>query len=141
MRGAILLLTLAVSGTALSGVACAVRSPSVRSISPPAIPVTTPAAHDIDALIERGCYHCLERAYDAASAASDRVRTFETALLLVARSKELGLPYAPWLDRARAAMPAGADWPDYVAIVQALRVDPLADDRDVVLVDTLRHRT
>jgi len=73
-------------------------------------------------------------------AASDRDRSFETALLLAARAKELGLPFAPWLDRARASTPPGPDWPDYLAIVQALRIDQLADDRDVVLVDTLKNR-
>jgi len=60
--------------------------------------------------------------------------------LLAARAKELGLPYAPWLERARSALPVGPDWTDYVAIVEALRIDPLADDRDAVLVETLKHR-
>ena len=65
---------------------------------------------------------------------------FEATVLLAARSKELGLPYAPWLERARGALPIGPDWTDYVTIVEALRIDPLADDRDAVLVDTLKHR-
>jgi tetratricopeptide (TPR) repeat protein len=82
----------------------------------------------------------LTQAYNAAGAAPDRIRTFETALLLTARAKELGLPYAPWLERARAAVPDGPDWSDYLAIVQALRIDPLADDRDAVLVETLKNR-
>jgi tetratricopeptide (TPR) repeat protein len=91
-------------------------------------------------LIERGCYECLSRAYTTAVAVSDRSRTFETALLLAARSKELGLPYAEWLQHARAVQPPGADWNDYLAIVQALRIDPLADDRDAVLVETIKNR-
>jgi tetratricopeptide (TPR) repeat protein len=126
---AALLLTLATSA------ACAVR-PS--AIAPP-VPSASSAA-PIDAQIERGCYSCLTRAYDAAVAASDRIRTFESALLLAARAKELGLPYQPWLDRARAALPPGPDWSDYLAIVQALRIDPLADDRDTVLVETIKYR-
>ena len=90
--------------------------------------------------MQRGCYRCLEQAHDAALAAGDRLRIFETALLLAARAKELGLPVAAWLDHAHAALPAGADWSDYLAIVRALRIDPLADDRDVVLLDTLKNR-
>jgi tetratricopeptide (TPR) repeat protein len=68
------------------------------------------------------------------------MRTFETALLLVMRAKELGLPHQPWLERARAAAPAGPDWSDYLAIVQSLRTDPLSGDRDVILVDTFKSR-
>jgi tetratricopeptide (TPR) repeat protein len=82
----------------------------------------------------------LTQAYNAAVTASNQIRTFEAALLLTARAKELGLPYGPWLERARAAVPEGPDWPDYLAIVRSLRIDPLADDRDAVLVETLKHR-
>jgi tetratricopeptide (TPR) repeat protein len=140
MRIAALLLALAAGGTALGSTACAARAPSARLISPPAASPIPSAGAASDALIARGCYRCLEHAYDAALSATDHVRTFETALLLVARSKELGLPYAPWLERARASMPAGPDWGDYLSIVQALRIDPLADDRDVILLDTMRNR-
>ena len=121
---------------ALAG--CAKQAPAAG-----ANPAPTPAvsqARAIDTLIERGCYQCLQQAYDVAVAAADRARTFETALLLAARAKELGLPFAPWLDRARDSMPPGPDWTDYLAIVQALRVDPLADDRDVILLDSLKNR-
>jgi tetratricopeptide (TPR) repeat protein len=135
MRIAALLLALAAGGAA-----CAARAPSARPIAPPAASRISPAGAAVDALVARGCYRCLEHAYGAAVSATDQVRTFETAVLLVARSKELGLPYAPWLERARAAAPAGPDWADYLAIVQGLRIDPLADDRDVVLVDTMRNR-
>jgi tetratricopeptide (TPR) repeat protein len=82
----------------------------------------------------------LTQAYNAAIAASNQIRTFESALLLTARAKELGLPYGPWLERARAAVPEGPDWSDYLAIVQSLRIDPLANDRDAILVETLKHR-
>src|SRR6266849_1563581 len=138
MRVAGLLLTLAASGTALGSTACAVPTAPVRAVS--IAPATTTARAAVDSLVKRGCYRCLEHAYDAAVSASDRTRTFETALLLVARSKELGLPYGSWLDRARAATPPGPDWSDYLSIIQALRIDPLADDRDVILVDTLKNR-
>src|SRR5258706_14649015 len=108
---------------------CAARSPGT------AAPAQIRARVDVSALIERGCYHCLERAYrEVVETGAAQVRlapqAFEAALLLAARSKELGLPYEPWLERARTAIPAGPDWSDYLAIVQALRVDPLSDDRD-----------
>jgi tetratricopeptide (TPR) repeat protein len=102
--------------------------------------VDATAANSIDVLVQRGCYRCLEQAHQEALAAGDRIRIFETALLLVARAKELGLPFSSWLYHALAATPTGADWSDYLAIVQALRTDPLADDRDVVLLDTLKNR-
>lgn len=126
---AALLLALATSA------ACAVRPPA---IAPPVRSASSTTA--VDAQIERGCYRCLAQAYDAAAAASDRTRAFEAALLLTARAKELGLPYLPWLERARAVLPTGPDWSDYLAIVQALRIDPLADDRDAVLVETIKNR-
>src|SRR5262245_10090600 len=125
---AALLLALATSA------ACAVRQAAIAS------PAATTSSTEIDALIARGCFGCLTQAYNAAVTASNQTRTFETALLLTARAKELGLPYAPWLERARAALPAGPDWSDYLAIVQALRIDPLADDRDAVLAETLKYR-
>lgn len=90
--------------------------------------------------MQRGCYRCLEQAHQAALGAGDRVRIFETALLLAARAKELGIPFAAWLSHATAATPAGADWSDYLAIVRSLRTDQLADDRDVVLLDTMKNR-
>ena len=130
MRAAALLLTLALAG-------CASRDAAIG----PAVPDPAPSrAREIDRLVERGCYRCLEQAHEAAAAAADPVRTFETALLLAARSKELGLPFAPWIARARAVTPSGPDWSDYLAIVDALRIDPLADDRDVTLLDTLKNR-
>jgi tetratricopeptide (TPR) repeat protein len=132
---ALLLTTLA------SGAACAARAPATAATSAQATRVRL----DITALIERGCYNCLERAYrQVREVDAEQVRlapqAFEAALLLAARSKELGLPYEPWLERARAVIPAGPDWSDYLAIVQALRVDPLSDDRDRILVDNLKYR-
>ena len=118
-----------------TSVACAVRPAAIGAPD-----ATTSSTASIDALIGRGCFRCLTQAYDAAVEAGQRNRTFEAALLLAARAKELGLPFAPWLERARAALPVGPDWTDYLAIVEALRIDPLADDRDAVLVDTLKHR-
>ena len=136
----------------VSGAACAARAPAVVA----AADTATRARAGVDALIQRGCYHCLEAAYAAASGSDSSVGStqgaesprhpnltpvaFEAALLLAARSKELGLPYEPWLERARAVMPTGPDWSDYLAIVLALRVDPLSDDRDAIFVDNLKYR-
>jgi tetratricopeptide (TPR) repeat protein len=127
----------------LAALLLALATSAACAVGPSAIaaPATSAfSAARIDAQIERGCYACLTRAYDAAVAASDRTRTFESALLLAARAKELGLPYQSWLERARAVLPPGPDSSDYLAIVQALRIDPLADDRDAVLVETIKNR-
>jgi tetratricopeptide (TPR) repeat protein len=115
--------------------ACAVRPAAVSAPE-----TATSSTATIDALIARGCFRCLTQAYDAAVATGNRNRMFEAALLMTARAKELGMPYAAWLERARAALPLGPDWTDYLAIVEALRIDPLSDDRDAVLVETLKHR-
>jgi tetratricopeptide (TPR) repeat protein len=136
-RWALALLLMTLAGAA----ACAARSPAVAATAAQ----TTRARIDLNALIERGCYRCLERAFrQAVEIGAEQVRhapqAFETALLLAARSKELGLPYEPWLERARTVIPAGPDWPDYLAIVEALRVDPLSDDRDRTLVENLKYR-
>src|SRR5262245_66366557 len=94
---AALLLSLATS------VACAVGPATIA-----APPATTSSTAAIDALIARGCFGCLTQAYNGAVAASNQIRTFESALLLTARAKELGLSYGPSLERARAAGPGGA---------------------------------
>src|SRR5689334_19779884 len=110
---------------------------------PPALQPATATAQataKIDALEQRGCFTCLQQAYDAAVAASDPTRTFEIALLLAARSKELGLPFAEWFDRAAAMTPTGPEWADYLAIVRSLRIDPLSGDRDVILTETMKTR-
>ena len=132
--------TLASLLAALIVSACAVRESSQLA--------TRPAPRervDIRAQMERGCYRCLERAYreaveEAPPGTPSATQAFVAALLLAARAKEIGLPFQPWLDRARVAMPGGADWPDYVSIVQSLRVDPLSDDRDRILEETLTYR-
>ena len=61
-----------------------------------------PPVEDLVAAIGHGCYRCLEQAYDVAQARGVRPLAFEAAALLVLRSKELGLPYAPWLERVRS---------------------------------------
>src|SRR5512147_1481352 len=74
-----------------------------------AVPATLapPRTDDLTVLIEQGCYRCLERAYEQAHARGAGQQAFEAAVLLVLRSKELGLPFADWLAKARAAAPEG----------------------------------
>src|SRR5687767_12596168 len=89
--------------------ACAARPPAAAT--PPGSPV------DVDALVRRGCYACLEEAFTAASSRGTSEQAFEAALLLVARSKELGVPPGPWLQRAAAILPQGPEWAVYYDIV------------------------
>ena len=110
---------------------CSARAP----IAPPHAP-----AVDAQALIRRGCYSCLDAAFAAAVESGAHDTAFETALLLTLRSKELGLPYLPWLERAHALMPSGPDWLDYVEMVASLPADPWSGDRDEILAESSRHR-
>jgi len=114
----------------LSG--CAAGTP--RQIAAPA----APPPPDIESLIEAGCYRCLEAGLE--QAAGRRDVEFQLAILLGLRAKELGLPYQPWLDRARAAMPAGPEWPLYLEIAGVVRVDPLSGDREEILTLTTSQR-
>src|SRR5918992_3403828 len=98
--------------------ACAARPPV--AVAPTAPPV------DVDALIRRGCYACLEQAFTAASARGASEQAVQAALLLVARSKELGVPPEPWLQRAATLLPQGPEWAAYYDIVNALQADPLS---------------
>jgi len=86
-----------------------------------------PPVEDLVAAIGHGCYRCLEQAYDVAQARGVRPLAFEAAALLVLRSKELGLSYAPWLERVRALAAADGSSALVLAIVDAAPVDPLTD--------------
>lgn len=110
---------------------------------PGALRVPAPAAArpvDVDALIRRGCYRCLESAFHAAVAAGTAAKAAEAALLLTARSKELGLPPRPWLGLALDHLPPGPEWAAYFDIVNTLPIDPLSGDRDEVLAEDLNRR-
>src|SRR5918996_950752 len=102
--------------------ACAARPPIVALPPAPAV--------DVDALIRQGCYACLEAAFAAASAAGAGEQAFEAALLLVVRSKELGLPPESWLQRAAAIRPRAPEWAAYYDLVGALPPDPLSGGPD-----------
>lgn len=118
-------------GTAMLFAIALALQPACASRTPAATPV--PAPDTVSPLLEQGCYSCLEQAFAAASA-SGGASAFESALLLVLRSKELGLPFAAWLERARTFVPAGDGWKEYLAIVEGVPADPLSDDRDAILV-------
>jgi tetratricopeptide (TPR) repeat protein len=121
----------------LLSTACAAHPPVAA-----APPVLVAPAHvvDVEALVRRGCYRCLEAAWEAAGRRGSAQQTFEIALLLAARSKELGLPFERWLDEARSSLPVGAEWELYLEVVTAQQPDPLSGDRDRLLDLTLDRR-
>jgi tetratricopeptide (TPR) repeat protein len=97
------------------------------------------ASDDVAGLIRHGCYGCLEQAFARADAAGEVIPAFEAAALLVLRSKELGLPTEPWLERARALARADASLTPYVTMVEAIPPHPMSDDRDALF--DVRART
>ena len=86
--------------------------------------------------LRAGCYRCLQDGLALLEGRVDlpsRQRSFELALLVTARAKELGLPFAPWLERARSVavtLPPAAAAPAFLALAEALRRDPAGLDRD-----------
>jgi tetratricopeptide (TPR) repeat protein len=110
-----------------------------RGVPPETPPPSSPApVVDTDALIRAGCYRCLESAFEAAQVSPQSA--FQIAALLALRSKELGLPYAPWIARASELLPLGEEWPFYLEIVNVVRVDPLSGDREEILNLTTAQR-
>jgi len=103
---------------------CAARRPAPV----PAV-AAAPRLDDLTALIEQGCYRCLERAYEQAHARGAEQQAFEAAVLLVLRSKELGLPFAEWLAKARAVAPEGDAPALYLTIADAIPPDRLSEER------------
>jgi len=103
---------------------CAARRPApVRSETAP------PRVDDLTALIEQGCYRCLEKAYEQAQARGAGQQAFESAVLLVVRSKELGLPFGEWLAKARDVAPDGDASALYLTIADAIPPDRLSEER------------
>jgi tetratricopeptide (TPR) repeat protein len=103
---------------------CAAHGPAAA----PAV-AAPPRIDDLTALIEQGCYRCLERAYDQAHARGAGQQAFEAAVLLVLRSKELGLPFGDWLTKARAASQEGEASALYLTIADALPPDRFSEER------------
>jgi len=101
---------------------CASRRPASAGLTP-----APPTVDDVTALIARGCYRCLEQAYEQAQARGARAQAFEAAALLVLRSKELGLPFDQWRTRARALAADGEAL--HVAVLDAIPPDRLSEER------------
>jgi tetratricopeptide (TPR) repeat protein len=110
---------------ALTAASCASRAPIASS---PAVPQSH---DDVAALLRHGCYRCLEKAFAEAQARGARDLAFEAAALLVLRSKELGLPYAGWMDFAQSL--AGPESKPVLTMIEAMPLDPLSGDPDAVL--------
>lgn len=117
---------------ALATTACAARPPARVTPDPSSVV-------DVAALVRRGCYRCLESAFDAVVGRSPQM-TFEVAALLVLRSKELGLAPDVWLERARDVLPSNPALTVYFEMVAAVRADPLSDDRDVIFTENSLRR-
>ncbi len=115
------MIVVAVATVALAA-GCASRRPAAADLTP-----APPAVDDVAALIARGCYHCLEQAYERAQARGARAEAFESAALLVLRSKELGLPFDQWRTRARGLAADGEAL--YVAILDAIPPDRFSEER------------
>jgi tetratricopeptide (TPR) repeat protein len=102
--------------------ACATKRPP---IIPPVAVVPAAPVVDVEGLMRRGCFRCLEQAMAAATGD----QAFEVAALLTLRAKELGLPYDAYLAKAKALVPADPAYAVYLEILDAAAVDPLTGER------------
>src|SRR4030095_375069 len=75
--------------------ACASRQPSVPAAVEP------PPTRDVEALIERGGFDCLELALARAGERRQTPLAFEAAVLLALRATELGMPSEGGMARGR----------------------------------------
>jgi tetratricopeptide (TPR) repeat protein len=115
--------------------ACASRQPAVA-----AAPAPVPT-RDIEMLIERGCYGCLEQALALADQRRQPALAFEAAALLALRATELGMPSEDWIARTRTYAAADPERTQYLEMVTAVPPDPLRGLRDDLLVETqIRNR-
>jgi Flp pilus assembly protein TadD len=105
---------------------CATRT----AVSPAPVPSSFDDA--IDALIRRGCYRCLEQAYDKSQQQGVRIQAFEAATLLTLRSKELGLPSESWLERARALAGTDTALLSFLDMVDVIPPDRFSENRDAL---------
>jgi tetratricopeptide (TPR) repeat protein len=116
--------------------ACATRVPPPAPSLPPAREFDA----GVDGLIRRGCYRCLEKAFEQAEQLGARGQAFEAAALLTLRSKELGLPSDRWLDRTRALAGTDASLTAYVDMVDVVPPDRLSENRDALFDIGRRNR-
>ena len=103
---------------------CASKRPAAVPVPP-----APPRVDDVVALIEQGCFACLERAYAEAQSRGLQPQAFEAAALLVLRSKELGLPFEEWRVKARAAAPEGQPHALYLTMADAIAPDRFSEER------------
>src|SRR6185436_14193672 len=115
--------------------ACASRQPSVPTA------VVPPPTRDVEALIERGCFACLELALARADERGQTPLAFEAAVLLALRATELGMPSDEWIARARTYADASPERIQYLEMATGVPPDPLRGLRDDLLVETqIRNR-
>src|SRR5262245_47714954 len=127
-------LLLAVALVAVASAACGGKKP----LPLPEAPVQTA---DIEVLIERGCYRCLERAFALSRERRLSELAFEAATLLTLRTGELGITGTSWLQAAKEAAGEDPVRTMYLEMVAAVPGDPLSGQRDDLLVETqLRKR-
>jgi tetratricopeptide (TPR) repeat protein len=119
---------------AMAAAGCASRAPVAPA---PSIAVLDDAPGE---LIRRGCYRCLEQAYEQAQARGAREEAFEAAALLALRSKELGLPSDVWFERARALGGADPSRSPYLEMVDVIPPDRLSENRDALFDIRRRNR-
>ena len=105
-----------------------------RASLPPA--AVAPPAGDVEALIERGCFHCLEQALARAEDRRQTPLAFEAAVLLALRATELGMPSEEWIARARTYADGNSERTEYLEMATAVQPDPLRGLRDDLLVET-----
>jgi tetratricopeptide (TPR) repeat protein len=114
-------------------------APACSSRKPVAAPVPVaapPSPREVEALIERGCFRCLEQAFSLAEQRGLKPLAFEAAALLALRSNELGMPVGPWIDKARVLAADDPAWTQYLEMVAAVPPDPMSGRREDLLVVT-----
>jgi tetratricopeptide (TPR) repeat protein len=121
---------------AVSACACASRHSTV-----PAAPAAPPSTRDIESLIERGCFRCLQEALRLSDERGLQSFAFEAAALLALRATELGMPADEWIAKARMRAAGDPSRLQYLEMVAAVPPDPLRGLRDDLLVETqVRNR-
>jgi tetratricopeptide (TPR) repeat protein len=117
-------------GLAACATACASRHTTI--LAAPAPPVTA----DIERLIDRGCFHCLQEALTLADERNQPALAFEAAALLALRATELGMPADEWMAKARTSAADDPSRMQYLEMVAAVPPDPMRGLRDDLLVET-----
>lgn len=122
MQARRLLIVIAALGLAAG---CATRRPATTA----QVVHAAPRVDDLNALIARGCFRCLEQAYEQATERGAGPQAFEAAALLMLRSKELGLPFDEWRARVHASAPEGEASALYLTVLDAIPPDRLSEER------------